>query len=223
VQPSTALAVWFDEWNIRPGESIAAGIESGLSRSDIFLLIWSVQAARSNWVGVELRAYLHRRVADATLRIVPVMVDATPLPILVADYRGFTIVSPDDYRRIAAELSGDQQEQEVAQLLQRRLWELAKGKIPDGSPHKYIVCPQCGSPNLKHMAFFDGYKERNGPCRGDWGLHGGSPSVGDRRAQGHACGRSATACERAGDAADAASAWTNARAPGEASLGEQAS
>src|SRR5262245_15172255 len=28
------------------------------------------------------------------------------------------------------------------------------------SPHKYVVCPQCGSSNLKNLAFFDWYNER---------------------------------------------------------------
>ena len=152
--------IWFDEWNIRPGESIAAGIESGLADADVFALLWSEKAAQSNWVGAEVRAYLHRRVADASLRIIPVMLDSTPLPVLVADYRGFSIKGPEDFDQIARAVSGQHEDHALALLLQRRLWELAKGKVPEGSPHKYVVCPQCGSPDLKHMAFFDGYKER---------------------------------------------------------------
>ena len=154
------VGVWFDEWNIRPGESITAGIEGGLAKSDVFVLIWSSQAAQSNWVGTEVRAYLRRRVDDATLRIVPIMVDETPLPVLVADYRGFVIQAPDDYQKIAHDLTGNPQVHDLALLLQKRLWELSKGKVPEGSPHKYVVCPQCGSPNLKHMAYFDDYKEK---------------------------------------------------------------
>ena len=162
---ATALAqrgagVWFDEWSIRPGESIANGIESGLANADVFMLLWSGEAALSNWVGAELRAYLHRRVADASLRIVPVMLDNTALPVLVQDYKGFAVAAPGDYDDIANELTGNPRTKEVALLLQHRLWELAKGMIPEGSPHKYVVCPQCGSTELKHMAFFDGYKER---------------------------------------------------------------
>ncbi|HXQ72866.1 MAG TPA: toll/interleukin-1 receptor domain-containing protein [Pyrinomonadaceae bacterium] len=152
--------VWFDEWNIRPGESIAAGIESGLAGSDIFVLIWSANAARSNWVGNEIRAYLHRRVADATLRIVPLMLDETPLPLLVADHLGFKIAAPEDFDHVAQELNGQRDDHELAQLLQKRLWELARDKIPEGSPHRFIICPQCGSPDLMHTAFFDGYKEK---------------------------------------------------------------
>jgi hypothetical protein len=155
-----AVGIWFDEWSIRPGDSIAAGIESGLTGSDVFVLLWSAHAASSNWVGTEIRAYLHRRVQDATLRIVPVMLDATPLPALVADYRGFRVNEPEDYERVARELSGEHDSHALAQALQKRLWELAKGKIPEGSPHRYVICPQCGSTELEHMAVFDGCKER---------------------------------------------------------------
>jgi hypothetical protein len=30
--------VWFDEWAIRPGDSITGGIETGLSEADVFVL-----------------------------------------------------------------------------------------------------------------------------------------------------------------------------------------
>lgn len=153
-------SVWFDEWNIRPGESIAAGIEGGLANSDVFLLIWSQRAAESHWVGAEVRAYLHRRVADASLRIVPVMLDETVLPLLAADYLGFKIDDPADFEKVAAGIVGDTEDRELAKLLQERLWELSKGKVPEGSPHKYPVCPQCGSANLEHHALFDDYKQR---------------------------------------------------------------
>jgi hypothetical protein len=152
--------VWFDEWSIRPGESITNGIESGLSSSDIFVLIWGAEAANSNWVGTEVRAYLHRRVADASLRIVPIMIDETPLPLLVADYLGFKISAPEHFDMVAYKLSGQMDDQELAQQLQERLWELAKDKVPEGSPHRYLICPQCGSADLKHSAIFDNYKER---------------------------------------------------------------
>jgi len=33
--------VWFDEWKIRPGDSITGGIEVGLSTADIFVLVWT--------------------------------------------------------------------------------------------------------------------------------------------------------------------------------------
>jgi hypothetical protein len=38
-----------------------------------------------------VRAYIRRRVDDHSLRIIPLLMDDTPLPVLVADYRGFNV------------------------------------------------------------------------------------------------------------------------------------
>lgn len=63
--------VWFDEWDIRPGESIVGGIEKGITECDVFVIVWSESAAKSKWVGTELRAIVRRRVDVENLRIVP--------------------------------------------------------------------------------------------------------------------------------------------------------
>src|SRR4051794_40003283 len=73
--------VWFDEWQLQPGDSLVAGIEEGLSNADVFILVWSEAASQSNWVGTELRATLRRRVDDSGLRIVPVLLDDISLPV----------------------------------------------------------------------------------------------------------------------------------------------
>jgi hypothetical protein len=79
--------VWFDEWEIRPGQSLTGGIEEGLAGSDAFILVWSGAAHASRWVGTELRAYIRRRVDDNSLLVIPLMLDRTPLPVLVADFQ----------------------------------------------------------------------------------------------------------------------------------------
>jgi hypothetical protein len=97
---------WFDEWENKPGESIVGGIELGLGEADVFVLCWSASAAQSNWVGTEVRATLRRRVDDATLRIVPLLLDDTPLPALVAEYSGFHYVSETEAPRMASLIAG---------------------------------------------------------------------------------------------------------------------
>jgi hypothetical protein len=83
------IDVWFDQWEIKPGDSILRGIETGLSGSNTFALLWSEKAAASRWVGTELKAALKRRIEDPRFRLIPVMIDEVPLPLLVADFRGF--------------------------------------------------------------------------------------------------------------------------------------
>ena len=36
--------VWYDEWSIRPGDSIPGAIEKGLTRFSTFALLWSRKA-----------------------------------------------------------------------------------------------------------------------------------------------------------------------------------
>lgn len=154
------INVWFDEWDIRPGESITGGIEKGLSEADIFVLVWSANAKASNWVGTEIGAYVTRRVENQTLRIVPVMIDSTPLPTLVADYRGFTVSSSTKMEDIAAEITGRPSDVELARRLQVKLLDLTWEKAR-GDPLPYLVCPMCGSPELKRSQATDYKHDRS--------------------------------------------------------------
>ena len=147
--------VWFDVWAIRPGESITGGIEKGLSNANVFALVWSINANASNWVGTELRAYLRRRVDDDSLRIVPVMVDDTPLPTLVADYRGFRLGPDTTLDTIAAEITGRPGDIEIARRLQNRLSELTRNHISPDDPLPFIICPRCGSEKLDRSTPID--------------------------------------------------------------------
>ncbi|TAK83987.1 MAG: toll/interleukin-1 receptor domain-containing protein [Betaproteobacteria bacterium] len=149
--------VWFDEWNLRPGDSITGGIENGISTCDVFVLIWSTPASQSNWIGMELRAIVTRRVNDDTLRVVPVMVDETPLPALVAEYKGFNLATVPDLRRIASEITGVTNVRDVAHMLQKRLHELADAENDPDNPIRVVVCPQCASKNLSVKRDYDHY------------------------------------------------------------------
>jgi len=151
-------SVWFDEWEITPGSSITGGIQAGLANRDAFILVWSAAAAKSNWVGAELAAYLHRRIADQSLRVISVMLDETPLPPLVADYKGAHVDDEHDAVAIAAILLGNAvpDDTDLAQLLQRRLNELAEAnRDPNDRFGDVLVCRRCGSKNLKGSSVSD--------------------------------------------------------------------
>ena len=98
--------VWFDEWQIAPGQSIVGGIESGLASADVFIVLWSESAAASNWVGTEWRAYITRRVQDDSLRVIPLRLDEAPLPVLLSDFRGMVLRSTASVAAIAAQVMG---------------------------------------------------------------------------------------------------------------------
>jgi hypothetical protein len=149
-------SVWFDEWDITLGGSIASGIDRGLATADSFAFFWSANAARSRWVTAEMNAYLHRRMQDASLRIVPIILDATPLPVLFTDFLGFQVKQQSDYTLIADALTGIPKTLEVAGLMQQRMKELATSAVPDGDLLPYIVCPHCGGTNMHRSRYADG-------------------------------------------------------------------
>lgn len=151
--------VWFDEWEIAPGQSIVGGIEAGISDCNIFAIFWSEAAQKSNWVGAELRAFLRRRIDDAGLRIVPLMADKTPLPALVADYRGFDLSSGVTLDEVVAAMTGKPRDVEIAKLLQQKLISLTKKNTHPSDPHPHLVCPSCGSEKLKRSSASDQDKD----------------------------------------------------------------
>jgi len=93
--------VWFDEWEIIPGQSIIEALEHGLSLADSFVIIWSKNAKESSWVSTEWRSYLRRRIDDRTLRIIPIRIDNTPLPSVLREYSGFRLSEESTIRNIA--------------------------------------------------------------------------------------------------------------------------
>jgi hypothetical protein len=66
--------VWTDA-GIRPGDPWRAAVGAAIRRADVVLVVWSAAAASSAEVGAEWRQAL-----AAGRRVVPVVIDAVPLP-----------------------------------------------------------------------------------------------------------------------------------------------
>jgi hypothetical protein len=86
------------------------------------------------------------------------MLDDTALPALLADFKGVRVDEERDAVRIAAEILGDAgpDDSDLAQLLQRRLIELAEANADPNDPFgDVIVCRRCGSKSLKRSSASD--------------------------------------------------------------------
>ena len=140
------VGVWFDEWNIKLGDSITRGISTGLEEADTFLILWSKNAERSGWMPLEFSSFLHRRAQDQELKIVPIMLDDTPLPPFVRDFKGAQLRQATDIPEVAAGIGGKIPARELARRLQGSLIEITGGGSPAVDP--YIVCPKCGAEKL---------------------------------------------------------------------------
>lgn len=54
------LRVWFDEWEIHPGDSIPAKVEEGLECSRVLVFCMSANAFGSDWVTLESQTFRFR-------------------------------------------------------------------------------------------------------------------------------------------------------------------
>jgi hypothetical protein len=72
---SDGLRVWFDEWEISPGDIIGLKIERGLDDSRALVLVMSTNAFSSDWVSLERHAAMFRDPANTERRFVPLRLD----------------------------------------------------------------------------------------------------------------------------------------------------
>jgi WD40 repeat protein/GTPase SAR1 family protein/DNA-directed RNA polymerase subunit RPC12/RpoP len=69
------LRVWFDEWEIKPGDAILLKIQAGLAQARNLVLLMSQYASASEWVTFEHHAVLFRDPTNQQRRFIPVRLD----------------------------------------------------------------------------------------------------------------------------------------------------
>src|SRR5262245_16290156 len=80
------VRVWFDEWEIRPGDSIAAKIEDGLERSRILVFCMSASAFGSDWARLESQTFRFRDPLNRDRRFIPLRLDDAPMKGSLAQF-----------------------------------------------------------------------------------------------------------------------------------------
>ena len=73
------LKVWFDEWVLKPGDSIPAKIEEGLERSRVLVLCMSANAFGSDWAQLESGTFRFRDPLNKERRFLPLRLDDAPI------------------------------------------------------------------------------------------------------------------------------------------------
>jgi TIR domain len=69
------LRVWFDNWILKPGDSIPAKIEEGLERSRVLVLCMSASAFGSDWAALESQTFRFRDPLNKERRFIPLRLD----------------------------------------------------------------------------------------------------------------------------------------------------
>lgn len=87
------LRVWFDEWLMKPGDSIYAKVEEGLESSRILVLCMSANSFGSDWARLEAGTFRFRDPLNRSRRFIPLRLDDAPIAgslaqFLFVDWRG---------------------------------------------------------------------------------------------------------------------------------------
>src|ERR1700691_3832711 len=73
------LRVWFDEWELQPGDSIPSRVEAGLEGSAVLVLCVSKNSLGSDWAVLESQTFRFRDPLNRGRRFIPVRLDEAEL------------------------------------------------------------------------------------------------------------------------------------------------
>ncbi len=80
------LKVWFNEWELKPGDSIPAKIEEGLELSCVLVLCMSANAFGSDWAQLESGTFRFRDPLNKERRFIPLRLDEAPIKGSLAQF-----------------------------------------------------------------------------------------------------------------------------------------
>jgi hypothetical protein len=80
------LKVWFDEWGLKPGDSIPAKVEEGLEQSRVLVLCMSADAFGSDWAKLEAGTFRFRDPLNKERRFIPLRLDDAPIKGSLAQF-----------------------------------------------------------------------------------------------------------------------------------------
>src|ERR1035438_588194 len=79
VPPERVREGEFDEWVLKPGDSIPAKIEEGLKHSRVLVLCMSANAFGSDWAQLEAGTFRFRDPLERERRLIPLRLQDSPL------------------------------------------------------------------------------------------------------------------------------------------------
>ncbi len=91
------LRVWFDEWELKPGDSIPAKIEEGLEGSRVLVLCMSANAFGSEWAQLETGTSRFRDPLNKERRFIPLRLDDAPIKASLAIGRRMGATASTDW------------------------------------------------------------------------------------------------------------------------------
>ncbi|MBD3338626.1 MAG: TIR domain-containing protein, partial [Candidatus Lokiarchaeota archaeon] len=78
-------SVWYDDWEIKIGDSIVKKINEGISESNFLIIVFSKNSVNSKWVQEELNAATFKNVESIGAFLLPILIDECEIPSLLLD------------------------------------------------------------------------------------------------------------------------------------------
>ncbi|MCY2990150.1 MAG: TIR domain-containing protein [Planctomycetota bacterium] len=140
------LTVWFDEWEIKPGDSIPAKIEAGLEHSRVLVLCMSAQAFGSDWAQLEAGTFRFRDPLNKERRFIPLRLDDAPIKGSLAQFLYINWRPADREQEYAKLLEACRPVAEPPAAERQRARELAAEKViqldyRNASVNVYVFSP----------------------------------------------------------------------------------
>jgi len=92
---SKGLNVWYDQWELKVGDSLILKIEAAIKAQDFLVAVLSKSSVKSQWVMKELSTGLIRELEEKRVVVLPVVIEDCDIPPFLSDkvYADFR----DDY------------------------------------------------------------------------------------------------------------------------------
>lgn len=151
-----SITVWYDEWQISAGDSIFEQINEGMRSCSHFIIIWSKNSATANWAKNELGAIVMKSISKGVPKVIPVKLDDTDLPELIADKASIDYNNGSEDARnniIYAVLGRNATHNYIKSIVKKYNEVIYDYKSDDYLPYK--ACPMCGGFHLKFSSFHD--------------------------------------------------------------------
>jgi hypothetical protein len=86
------IIVWWDEWEIKVGDSLIAKIEDGITGSAYLVVVLSPTSVNSSWVKEELNSAIIRQLEEKRTFVLPLLLNDCKIPLFLkekkyADFR----------------------------------------------------------------------------------------------------------------------------------------
>lgn len=81
------IRVWFDEYELQPGDSIAKSIENTISASDYLIVLLSPSSVSSTWMQKELGATLSNDLIFRDITLLPALIADCEIPEFLSSYQ----------------------------------------------------------------------------------------------------------------------------------------